>query len=85
MATVLNQKSYERYKTFQIRGLRDLVLGIVYDSASDSNLVCIWSHQYTDVPPRMFPGPSSWQDVCAHEIIARQEFCKTLFEPMHMA
>ena len=58
-ATVLNLRTYERYKTFQIRGLQDLDLGTVYDSVSCKTLVCVRSRQYTDAPPRVFPDPSS--------------------------
>ena len=41
MATVLNLKSYERYKRFQMRGLCELDLGTVYDSVSCKTLVCV--------------------------------------------
>ena len=42
-ATVLNLESHERYKRFQMRGLRDLDLGTVYDSVSCKTLVCVSS------------------------------------------
>ena len=40
-ANVLNQKSYERYKIFQQRGLHDLQLGTHYDTASEEYNVCV--------------------------------------------
>ena len=82
-ATVLNLKSYERYRRFQMRGLRELDLGTVYDSVSCKTLVCVRSRQYTDAPPRVFPDPFSRcncvdriaeQDMCGHEIVAKKGF-----------
>ena len=40
-ATVLNKITYERYKMFQIRGMRALSLESIYDSASKSNVPCV--------------------------------------------
>jgi len=93
-AAVLNKISYERYKMFQIRGMRDLSLETIYDSASESTVPCVRSRQFSDAPPRLFPTPSSRcncveriaeQDMCAHEIIFNKGFCANLFQPMHMS
>ncbi|KAL7524866.1 hypothetical protein ACHAXR_000749, partial [Thalassiosira sp. AJA248-18] len=86
--------TYDRYKTFKKRADKDLVVEERVDALTQETHHIVRSWRHTDAPPRVFPHFSSRcdceerlaeQDMCPHEIKAKNGFHDCFFLERHMA